>query len=174
MASREAAEAAVALRLAGSLALVFAGLCTLGLVALLLSVDDSLGQGYGSIIGAQLRSQAQLEVTLQFFGLLMAALAGVSTWLLALYTSFRIAGPVWRLSRNLEQAIAQGPVPPVPLRRDDLLQGEARALQDATAALEQHYAGLREVLVAWQLAPGPETVERVRAQLRALDAHVRL
>jgi hypothetical protein len=168
------AEWSVRLRLVGKLALVFAAISTAGLLALVLAVDDDLGLGYGTIIGSRLRSQARLDLTLWFFGLLLAALSGLSTWLLALYASFRFAGPMFRFSRNIELLVQHGPVVPQPLRRDDLLQSESAQLRAAADSLRQHYQLLRVSLDRWRVDPGPESAGAVVSCLQALDSRVRL
>jgi len=174
MANPTTAEPAGRLHIVGKVALIFAACAAAGLVALLMVVDDDLGLAYGSIIGSRLRSQERLQVTLVFFGLLMAALSGLTTWLLALYASFRIAGPIWRFSRNLEQAIVHGPVGSIPLRRNDLLQQESADFRVALAALDAQYRPVREALARWRIRSAPDTVDGVLDALKTLEARVRI
>lgn len=85
-------------------------------------------------------------------GLIIVAVTALVTWLIALYSSFRVAGPLYRLARNLEDALARGPLRTVPIRSGDKLQLEARRMEHAVRALHAHHAELRLALAAAEQA----------------------
>ncbi len=166
-------ESLMQLKMVGRVAVIFSTAATGGLVALLWVLGEG-GDAYGAIVGSGLRAESRLDVTLWFFGLLMCALAGVSTWILALYASFRFAGPLYRFARNLQQTIDHDPTPLAPLRGEDILQRESSALHSTVGALTGHYRALGDALAHWQSKPGEASAQAVIGQLKALDSRVRL
>lgn len=118
----------------------------LGLLLVLIALTDDKASGYGQIIGAFGLAKENLSRVMIIFGLAMACFAGIATWLFALYASFRIAGPVYRLSQNLERQIEQGPVAPMPIRATDCLQREWKAFEASVLTLGAHHEALRLAL----------------------------
>lgn len=115
-----------------------------GLLLVLLPIGDQPGTGYRQVIGAFGSVRQNLGPAMLVFGLVMVGFAGMTTWLLSLYTSFRIAGPLFRISRNLEMQLEQGPVAPVPLRTTDTLQDEWKAFESGVGVLRAHQEDLRQ------------------------------
>ncbi len=136
----------VHVQLVGRIALLTGAAALLGLLGIIAWVSSHDPRNYQEIIGAYLRAEERLGLVTLVFGCFAAAFAGVTTWLIALYSSFRIAGPLYRFARNLEVELARGPVVPGPIRRGDALQAEARAFEQAVAALRGHYQNLRHAL----------------------------
>lgn len=106
------------------------------------------GVDYRQIVGAYGSARQAIGPAMLVFGLVMVGFAGITTWLFSLYTSFRIAGPLFRISRNLETQIEQGPVVPTPVRTTDSLQDEAQAFAAGVAALRAQHEELRQALAA--------------------------
>lgn len=120
------------------------GLCAgAGLALVLYLLTNSTGQSYGGVFQAHSLTQERLGPAMLLGGLFLLGFIAALTGLIALYASFRVAGPLFRLSRNLEVAISQGPVTPVPIRDTDDLHQEALLLQEALGSLASHYDGLR-------------------------------
>lgn len=166
-------------KLVGKIALAVAGAATLGIPVLLQVVTDAGGTRYGEIIGSRMRVEEQLAPTLWFFGLLLCALSALATWFFALYGSFRVAGPLFRFSRNLDAVLADGAAPLTPIRHADYLQAESRQLAEAVRRIDDHYRRLdtaaRDLRQA--LAAVPRDAARIARALEALkeaDAHARL
>jgi hypothetical protein len=114
-----------------------------GLAVLLYLLTNTTGQSYGGLIQSYSLAQYRLGPAMLIGGLFLLVLTAALTGLIALYASFRVAGPLFRLSRNLEVAINQGPVKPVPIRDSDDLHQEAQLLEVALGTLATHYDGLR-------------------------------
>lgn len=93
------------------------------LVLSVLFLTDQTGTSYSEIIYAHSLSQKHLKPVLLISGLCLLSFVAFITWLFTIYSSFRIAGPLYRFSRNLEHA-AEG-VPPIGVRSDDALQGKS-------------------------------------------------
>lgn len=141
---------------------------------------DPFGHYADIIASFRLTRQNLLPATL-LTALVLLTATGLVTWLVALYSSFRIAGPLYRFARNLEATIADGPGRPLrPIRRTDELHAEAAALRAASTALAQQYATMRSLVDRAQrelLLDVPDTDEHIRQvvrDLRAADAQVHL
>lgn len=115
----------------------------LSVVLYLLSHTTATGQDYGGLIQAYSLAQYRLGPTILIGGLFLLAFTALLTGLIALYSSFRVAGPLFRLSRNLESAISQGPLKPVSIRDSDELHQEADLLAHALSNLASHYDALQ-------------------------------
>jgi len=114
-------------------------------------------------------SQQQLPRLMFAVGLLLAAGTGLTTWIIAVYSSFRLAGPLYRMSENLKTAIATSEVDHVPLRHGDLLQDDALLLQDVSAHLVHHYQSLNELVTQAQAAVVQQDDEAILAAIHALN-----
>lgn len=114
-----------------------------GLAVVLYLLTNTAGQSYGGLIQSYSLAQYRLGPAMLIGGLILLGLTAALTGLIALYSSFRVAGPLFRLSRNLEVATSHGPVTPVPIRDSDDLHQEALLLEEALGTLATHYDGLR-------------------------------
>lgn len=125
-----------------------AAAASLGLLLVLGLVSDDQASSYGQIIGAFDQARQYLGPALLVFGLALAGFAGVSAWLFSLYASFRIAGPLYRMARDLELQIDQGPITPTPIRATDRLQREWKVFEAGVWSLRAQHAELKQALVA--------------------------
>lgn len=113
-----------------------------GLLLVLFFITDDRGAEYGRIILNHSLTELSLAPAILVFGLSMVSLAGMLTWLISLYSSFRIAGPLYRFSQNLKNALAHPSAPLQAIRTGDLLQAEWRAVDAGMTRLSEHYADL--------------------------------
>lgn len=135
----------IVVRIAALLALFGA----LAMAAVVLAVGQTDQQNYLASLSHLQISQERLMPLVFAAGLFLLTVSAFVTWLIALYSSFRIAGPLYRLTRNLEQELEQQSLHrPAPVRREDRLQSQARLLGEAVAALESHYEELGRELRA--------------------------
>lgn len=72
-------------------------------------LGDRSGACYDELIRSRSLNQQLLGPALAIGGLVLVAFSTALTWGIALYSSFRVAGPLFRLTRNLETAVARGP-----------------------------------------------------------------
>lgn len=163
-------------KLVGKIALVGAALSFGVLLAVLLFVSDAAGESYWHVVRSHSVTRQSLGPSLVLAGCLLVAAVAIVTWLFSLYASFRIAGPLYRFARNMEQLIGTGPARLVPIRQDDQLQGEARQFHEAAERLEGHYrevsAAADRALAAVDAAEAGELAQAV-ATLQELDGRVR-
>lgn len=139
----------------------------LGLLLVLLQLSDDTASGYGQIVGAFGLARDSLGPAMLAFGLALVGFAGLSAWLFALYASFRIAGPLYRISRELELQVDHPLKAPMPIRATDCLQREWKAFEASIAALRTQHEELRQALGEAENALGTPT-ETVDPALLAL------
>ena len=122
---------------------VFTGLCASVVLLVLLFVISGEGQGsYLQIIQAHTITRQQLASSMLIAVLLLLGIIGISVWLISLFSSFRIAGPLYRLTQNLQAALSFSPQQDI--RHDDALQDIARELRDSSEHLKLHYQQFHE------------------------------
>lgn len=175
-------QAVVALRLrqAGYLSLVLAGIALIGFVLVVGYLGQTAGADYRTVIASYTLTQQNLGTALLLVGLVMTAVVGVLTWLITLYSTFRVAGPLFRFARNLEQLIAAGPGGLIPIREEDALQEDWGLLRDNAEALAEHYRAMREAVQRARRVlddSGPERAARLQAalaEIQRLDSSARL
>ncbi len=158
------------------IALVIAAISCLAAVLVLNYITGSIGQNYVEMARYFSSSRASVGPTLLVAGLILVSFVSVITWLMALYTSFYIAGPLFRFSRNLEVLIKQGPIPLMPTRSTDLLKEEERVIKRSVARLQQHYSEMRATAeeMLGQLDSQPSTLNALIAKLKKGDHEVHL
>lgn len=126
------------LRLIGKISLWFSFLAVIGLLMVFFFVA-SPGESYQQNIRTLSLSQKNLPWVMLVTGLILIMITGVITWLITLYSSFRITGPLFRFSRNVEAWINTGKRNAIPLRKGDSLQQESQLMEET---INRHYAYL--------------------------------
>lgn len=166
--SNDAPEIIFHLRWIAKTALSIGAMAAMGLAVTLNILTDGSGTTYGELIQSHSIVHAYLSPALLIGGFILLACTAVVTWLIALYSSFRIAGPLYRFSRNLERAIAQGPAQPVPIRENDWLHRDALLLRHSLEAMEAHYRELDEALARALSAIDEGKIEQMPASAAKL------
>lgn len=144
-------------KLIAKIALSVAGASFVGLLIVLLVISDGYSDGYGQIINSVGLLKEALIPSMLVFGLSIVAFAGITTWLFALYASFRIAGPLFRIASDIELQIERGAVKPSPIRATDKLQREWRGFDDSATALRRHKEDLTMAVNKVEQAIGDTT-----------------
>jgi HAMP domain-containing protein len=163
-------------KLVGKVALIAGALSFGVLLAVLVFISDPAGESYWRVVRSHSITRQSLATSLLLAGCLLVLAVAFITWLFSLYASFRIAGPLYRFARNLEQLSGGGTARLVPIRQDDQLQEEANKLQEAAQRLADHYrhvaAAADRGLAAVAAADAGELARAV-TKLRELDSRVR-
>ena len=156
------------------IALVIAAISCLAAVLVLNYITGSIGQNYAEVARYFSSSRASIGPILLVAGLILVSFVSVITWLMALYTSFYIAGPLFRFSRNLEVLIKQGPTTLIPTRKTDLLKEEEQIIKRSVARLQQHYSEMRATAeeILGQHDSQPPTLLPLIAKLKKGDHEV--
>lgn len=121
-----------------------------GVLFVLWVIGDRAANGYGEIISAVGTVKHALAPAIWLFGLVMVSIAGLTTWLFALYASFRVAGPLFRISRDIEEQIKNSSAKPIPIRATDKLQAEWGGFEASVAGLRAHRGDLAQAVNALQ------------------------
>ncbi len=132
------------LQLIGKVALVTSGVAASMLLIVILFVGAEGGDTYLEVLQSQSISQSNLGIVMLITGLLLVVFVAVVTWMVTLYASFRVAGPLFRFCRDLELS----PITdrPIGIRKDDYLQEVSEELLETVAVLRSHYKELEAVI----------------------------
>jgi hypothetical protein len=134
------------LRWVAKIALSVGILAAIALLLELFLITDAKGTEYGRIILAHSLTRENLRPAITVFGLAMTIMASLIAWLVALYGSFRVAGPLFRFSRNMKNAMEHPSRKPVRLRQGDMLQREWQEFETSLSRFDQHCRHLGEAL----------------------------
>jgi len=102
---------------------------------LLIWIPDADTTDYAVVIQAHSITQRELGPALLLAGLVLLAIGGIAVGVIALYASFRVAGPLYRFARNFEAARTRGPL--LGVRGNDELQGLSRHVIDSLHAIQR-------------------------------------
>lgn len=157
--------------------LVSVASCAILLATLMLITDDA-GERYSAIIYSHSLTRYQLGPAMLFAALVLVAIAGFATWFVALYSSFRIAGPLYRFTQNFKVATANiSSAKILPIRKGDAVQDQATAVMQAIAGLRDHYAAMKDAAqeASSALAAGDDArYTDAMTRLRSLDEKARI
>ncbi len=163
---RLTARVAVSVSLVGSIVLV---------VTLYFLLRDQPQESYYQIIQSLTRSKDRLMLAMFAAGTLIVLMAGLITWLITLYSSHRVAGPLYRFSKNLELEIERGPVATTSLRKDDGFQELSNKLSVAADGLTRYYTQQLQAVdeISRNLnAEQPCSVDQYRDLLQKLETTI--
>lgn len=165
------------LKLVAKVSLAVGALAALVLLAVLTLITGATGETYGDIIRLHSLTRQQLGPAMLVAGLLLVAVTGAVTCLIVYYTSFRVAGPLYRFSQNLKLARTDGQAVPLALRRGDALGQQALAIEQALGAVRAHGAALAlagAAAAAALAADDAPAYAAALARLKGLGEEVRL
>jgi len=136
------------------------------------------GTNYSEIIRAHWLAQSHLAPALWIAGLFLLSLVALITGLIAIYSSFRIAGPLYRFARNLSVSEKHSIIG---IRQDDCLQDVSRQLQDSIRSLDVHKQTiLEQIKKAEACLQSPDEaaaaeyavlIKQLKARLAAVQIH---
>lgn len=155
------------LKIVGRVSLWFSLVALVGLAVAVIIAGDGEGD-YLATIQSLAATRDRLPVIMLLGGLVLAVGTGLTTWLITLYSTFRVTGPLFRFARNLEAGINSGKVPAIRIRGTDYLQEECELLHSSTNRLYTHYQEIDAQAVAALSAFEKGEIDVVRASLAAL------
>ena len=143
------------------------------LLITLMFISNDAGESYGAIIYSNSLTRQQLGPAMMIAALVLVTITGLVTWFIALYSSFRIAGPLYRFTQNFKLATSNSSsVEILPIREGDAFQEQAKAVKQAITGLHEHYAAVKNATreVSSALAAGDAALYTdAVARLRSLD-----
>jgi hypothetical protein len=165
------------LKLVGKVALITGISAAIILFILVFVVSENSSGNYREIIQAYSITRAHLSAVMILAALLLVILVGLSVGLIALYASFRVAGPLYRVSRNLQTS--RSLAHQLGIRREDALHATAGELRESVNSLVRHYQQLRAgvgtaLTLAEQSHVDPVLLSATISELKALESSVRL
>lgn len=165
------------LKLVAKISLVIGAIALVALVIALTMVTDQSGDSYSAIVQVQHLKSENLGTVMLIAGLVLVSITGLVTWLIALYSSFRIAGPLYRFSQNLRLAAVNESATMIELREGDSLRTEAEMIKQTLLTLRAHHNAVSSAAsqASDALAAGDESgYAQSVARLRMLDEKVRI
>lgn len=160
-------------RFAAKIALIVGVVSCLGAALVLIFITGEPEGSYGAASRHYSQSLQHLTPTLLAAWLILMLFFGIVTWLISLYTSHYIAGPLYRFMRNMETFIEQGLVTPVPTRNADQLKQEEQQIRRSVAKLQQHYGEIRAVTEGALSQHGLQLADSI-SKLKELDREAHL
>lgn len=139
-------------RMVANIGLNVALACGVGLSLLLSLLSDGTVRDYGQMIDVLGSTRQELGPAIAVLGLALGSFAGILAWLFSLYASFRVAGPMYRIARDLETQIEHGLAQPLPIRATDQLQSEFRAFEACVVAVQAQYETLGQAITEFEHA----------------------
>ncbi|MBF0146607.1 MAG: hypothetical protein HQL84_16615 [Magnetococcales bacterium] len=112
--------------------------------AILFYLDHDPGGNYASMFNSLMMTRKQLEPALMTSGTILLAMTGLVTWMIALYSTYRIAGPLHQFTQTLIRQIKNGPCSVGQLTGTGELKNEHLRLAGAANRLQFHYDSLSE------------------------------
>lgn len=165
------------LKLVAKISLAVGAVAIVSLLISLTLISGPSGDSYAAIIRNNSITRAHLDPVMLLIGLMLVAVAGVITWMITLYSSFRIAGPLYRFSQNLKLASTSDSANLIELREGDKLMQQAAQIKLAVATLREHIAEVEkaaeETASALEKGDAQAYADAV-ARLKALDEKVRV
>jgi hypothetical protein len=165
------------LKLVAKISLGVGTVAVLSLLISLLLISGPTEETYSAIIRSNSLTRENLGKVMLTIGLMLVAIAGVITWLITLYSSFRIVGPLYRFTQNLKLAGTSDTSRLIELRKGDALRDQSAHIQKAVGTLREHYAVVEQVsgeaLAALEKGDAAAYADAV-ARLKALDDKVRV
>ena len=133
----------VRLRIVAIAALLTGIAATVVFTVLVHFLGGASGTNYAEIIHAHSVTHSQLPSLVMIGGLVLLVIVCITVWLVALYGSFRIAGPLYRFEKNLQNSL--NGASQLGIRRNDALQDLSGSLLAGISSLNQHYQSLDEL-----------------------------
>lgn len=160
------------IRIVGKISLWFSLVVVVGLIAVVLMAGTPK-ESYSDSVQALALTRKNLPWVMLMGGLLLALGTALTTWLITVYSSFRVAGPLYRFARNLETGIRLRQAPRIRIRQSDYLQEESELLEQTFLETEYYRHNLSSQVgqvIRLLEQPGPIDRQVLDAQLEKLKA----
>ena len=165
------------LKLVSKVSLAIGAVAVLVLLGALTLITGEGGQSYGTIIASHSLTRRHLGAAMAAAGLLLIAFTCIITCLIIYYSSFRVAGPLYRFGQNLRLASSSDSSALIELRSGDALLRHADGVKHAVGTLRGHFlqVGAAAHAAAAAAAAGDSAgYAAALARLDELDAQVTL
>ncbi|MBF0585166.1 MAG: hypothetical protein HQL80_13165 [Magnetococcales bacterium] len=130
------------------------------------------GEGYLAIFNTHAFTKKQLGLALFIAGSVLVVVTGLITWSVILYSTFRVAGPLYPLSRSLEGLILDGSAMIRNRRKTDALSDEYLRFSGGSKRLQFHYDTMHELVelaLVQSKQPGPHAGQELTKTIQQLQ-----
>jgi len=158
------------LKLVSYLAFLTGLVAIIVLVLMVIYLGGGGGHTYSEIFKANWLTQERLGSAMWIAGLFLLALIAFFTGLICVYSSFRIAGPLYRFSRNL--SITSDNQLRLGIRHNDALQGLSRSLLESIETIDKHKIKLAELIDEAQSYLDSGDRDGYAAMVKKIQAHI--
>ena len=165
------------LKMVAKIGLITGVIACIVLLAILLLITDSAGDSYGHIIQSHALTRQHLGLAMLVGGMVLVSFSGLLTWVIALYSSFRVAGPLYRFSQNFMQVTLNDSAELIGIRKEDYLQEQADAIKKAVLVLHEQHRTMKNAAQEASTALEAGDAERYTVavmRLRGLDEKYRI
>jgi len=114
---------------------------TLTLIFVMLFVFASYDGSYEDFIRSQLITQKNIQLAMLMSGLFLIMVTTLITWLIGLYASFKVAGPLFRFSENISRLMEKKDGRNI--RKDDCFQELSVSMLKAIDKMDSHKQELK-------------------------------
>lgn len=156
-------------KLIGKISLWFAFVAFIGLIIVFFTVA-SPSESYQQNIKSLSISQQNLPWVMLTTGLILLLITAIITWMVSLYSSFRITGPLFRFSRNIEEWVVSGKPKAIPVRTEDSLQEESQLMVESIKVLYDYIDGFDPVIERALEAADKGDIDTLNQQLHQLKS----
>lgn len=122
--------------------IALAGVCIQAL-ALYLTFPKSEVKQYGEAIEMFANAETILRGAITSAFIIESIILPVLVTFVAVFASHKIAGPIYRVQKSLEEPVATKIIRPIKLRSYDQLQDTARSFNSMIAGVSEHFSGIR-------------------------------
>tara|TARA_R110001583_G_scaffold69544_2_gene197106 strand:+ start:27513 stop:28073 length:561 start_codon:yes stop_codon:yes gene_type:complete len=139
------------LRRIARIALIVSAISIGSLALLILNFDTPTGD-YLTILQMLTNSHNNLLYIMFITGAWLIAATAITTYFITLYSSFRVAGPLYRFAKNLKFG-HQHEMPMIKIRKYDYFQEECQQMDEGIETLLAHYQSLSSEVEKLQALP---------------------
>ncbi len=141
------------------------------LATVLWYLSDDSSTTYMELIQSSILTRQQLVPVMLLSGLFLLAVVALITWLIALYSSFRVAGPLYRFSQNLKTSHEGQPL--IGIRDDDCLHDVSEQLLDSLRGFQAHNQAIARLAEQAQVSLQAGDASEYSRQVAQLKDHIR-
>lgn len=117
---------------------------TLTLLVSLVLAFANHDSSYSGFINSQTITRHNLQIVLVIASIFLLSVTALITWLICLYSSFKVAGPLYRFTQNLLHA--PDPDSMLPVRSNDIFQELSSNILSSAKTIQQHEFAIKTTI----------------------------
>ena len=117
---------------------------TLTLLVSLVVAFANHDSSYSGFISSQTITRHNLQLAIVIASVFLLSVTALITWLICLYSSFKVAGPLYRFTKNLLHAPDTNSM--LPVRSSDVFQELSSNIFSSAKTIQQHELAIRTTI----------------------------